>query len=54
LPERTRVRVGTLGDLVDVALGGQPGADVDELVDARVGEVGDRPLRKPRFGSILG
>ncbi len=30
------LRVCGLGDLVDVALGGQAGADVQELVDAAV------------------
>jgi hypothetical protein len=30
-------RCGLLGDLVDVARGGQPGADVEELADALLG-----------------
>ncbi len=31
------IRVDLLGDLVDVALGGQPGPDIQELRDARLG-----------------
>jgi hypothetical protein len=40
-------RIHPLGDLVDIALGGKPGADVDELVDPGLSEVRDGPLEEP-------
>ena len=45
------VPAGGLGDLVDVALGGQAGADVQELPDPRVaGQVPHRPAQEPAVG----
>ncbi|GAA3411209.1 hypothetical protein GCM10018952_18920 [Streptosporangium vulgare] len=42
---------GVGGDLVHVVLGGQPGADVEELVDPRLGEETDRPAQERAIGA---
>jgi hypothetical protein len=44
------VRGGLLGDLVDVARGGYPRSDVDELADAGRGEEPDGPAEEPAVG----
>jgi hypothetical protein len=44
------VRGGPLGDLVDVALGGYPRSDVDELADAGRGEEPDGPAEERAVG----
>jgi hypothetical protein len=44
------VRVYSLGDGVDIVLGGQPSAEVEELADAVPGEVGDRPAEEGPVG----
>ena len=46
-----RLRVDPLGDLVDVADGRDAGADVEELVDATAGQLGDRPAQERPSGA---